>query len=132
MICRYEHFDKKIQVYDLLVVELFKVHLDIEKEYLPSWITIEDIEENNCKYSVYSKETIIKSHIISKSRSIPLFSTIIIMISVNPTTLKRIFISPNGTSFLRSKLNINSIEISNLQLSSLKEQQEVESYQHIV
>lgn len=95
MICRYEHFDKKIQVYDLLVVELFKVQLDIEKEYLPSWITIEDIEENNCKYYVYSKETILKSHIVSKSGSIPLFSTIIIMISVNPTTLKRIFISPN-------------------------------------
>ena len=34
MICRYEHFDKKIQVYDLLVVELFKVQLDIEKAIL--------------------------------------------------------------------------------------------------
>lgn len=66
LIHRFEHFEKKIQVYDLIVVELFKVQLDVEKEYLPSWITIEDIEENNSKYSVSFTQTKPKNHIVSK------------------------------------------------------------------
>ena len=41
---RFAHFEKKMQVYDMLVVELFKVNLTASPEYLPDWITVEEYE----------------------------------------------------------------------------------------
>lgn len=44
-ICRFAHFEKKMRVYDMLVVELFKVHLTASPEYLPDWITVDEFED---------------------------------------------------------------------------------------
>ena len=42
---RFSHFEKKILVYDMILVELFKVKLNADPAHLPSWITIDQYEE---------------------------------------------------------------------------------------
>ena len=41
---RFAHFEKKMRVYDMLVVELFKINLNASPEYLPDWLTVEEYE----------------------------------------------------------------------------------------
>lgn len=54
--CRFAHYEKKVQVYDFLIVELFNVHLHVDASQLPRWITNEEIEENNQTFSVYANK----------------------------------------------------------------------------
>jgi hypothetical protein len=42
---RFSHFEKKILVYDMVLVELFKVKLNADPARLPSWITVDQYEE---------------------------------------------------------------------------------------
>lgn len=45
---RFEHFEKKVQVYDFLVVELFNMSIKTDTVLLPRWFTRE-IEDDPCK-----------------------------------------------------------------------------------
>ena len=54
---RFEHFEKKVQVYDFLVVELFNMSIKADAALLPRWFTRE-IEEDHCKFHVYHNKQI--------------------------------------------------------------------------
>ena len=43
---RFSHFEKKMHVYDLIIVEMFKVELRIDPDHLPDWITLDALEDN--------------------------------------------------------------------------------------
>ena len=42
---RFSHFEKKIRVYDMVLVELFKIHLDVDPSFLPSWMSLDQYNE---------------------------------------------------------------------------------------
>ena len=42
---RFSHFEKKMLVYNMVLVELFKVKLTADPVHLPVWITVEEYEE---------------------------------------------------------------------------------------
>ena len=41
----FSHFEKKIRVYDMVLVELFKIHLDVDPSFLPSWMSLDQYNE---------------------------------------------------------------------------------------
>lgn len=51
---------------------------------------------------------LIYKYVSLKSRSIPLLSTIVIMVAINPMRIPWLFVCPNASSLLGSQLSINT------------------------